>query len=143
MPTANDYLKQEIILDAYKRLRNAPRDTVNFGVRPNAEKCLAEYDLLQLALAGGDGNVIDISSMAEQFASVTAPVTPFITLLQCALRIVAQTPQVVDQAAAGQGMLVPPFGVDSEPLEIADYARMLTEAAAAIAAVGQMIGGDQ
>lgn len=138
MPTVNELLQQEITLEAYKRLRNAPRDTINYGVRPNAEKCLAEYEALQIALSGGNGTIPDISSMAESFATVTAPVTPFITLLQYAMRLVIMTPQLVDQAALQQGMLVAPFGVDlSEALDPADYANMLREAAAAILAVGQ------
>lgn len=138
MPTVNELLQQEIILDAYKHLRNAPRDTINFGVRPNAIKCLDEYATLQVALGGGGNGVPDISGMAESFATVTGPVTPFITLLQYAMQIIVQTPMIVDQTAAMQGMIVAPFGVDiSEPLDYADYAQMLTDAAAAIVATGQ------
>jgi hypothetical protein len=138
MPTINEYLEQEIILEAYKQLRNAPRDTINFGVRPNAIKCLAEYATLQTALSGGGDGVPDISSLAESFAAVTGPVTPFIALLQYAMQIVIMTPMIVDQAAAAQGMIVPPFGVDiSTPLDPAEYAATLQAAAAAIVATGQ------
>jgi len=138
MPTINEYLEQEIILEAYKRLRNAPRDTINFGVRPNAVKCLAEYATLQTALGGGADGVPDISALAAQFNEVTKNVTPFIVLLQFAMRIIIQTPQIVDQAAAAQGMIVPPFGVDiGKPLDYAEYVTMLQQAAAAIVTTGQ------
>lgn len=140
MSTVNELLQQEIILEAYKRLRNAPRDTINFGVRPNAIKCLAEYATLQTALSGGGDGIPDISALSESFATVTEPVAAFVTLLQFAMRIIIQTPRIIDQAAAAQGMIVPPFGIDiSQPLDPADYAAMLGEAAAAIMATGQAL----
>ncbi len=140
MSEINALLQQEIALGNYKQLRNAPRDTINHGVRPHAVKCLQEYASLQTALSGGGGGVPDISALAAQFATVTGPVTPFVDLLKAAMRIIIDTPRIVDQAAAAQGVITPPFGVDiSTPLDPADYAAMLAEAAGAIMATGQAL----
>ena len=133
MSTINELLQQEIAMGAYKNLRNAPRDTINYGVRPNAIKCLAEYALLQIALAGGNESVPDISGFAEMFTAVTSPVTPFITLLQFAMRIIIDTPVLVDQMATEQEMLVLPFSVTaSDPVNLEEYITMLQEAVEAL-----------
>lgn len=135
MPTINEYLEQEILLEQYKALRNAPRDTIRDRLVRVCEECLNQYDDLQIALSGGNEAIPDISALAGQFATVTGPVTPFINLLQATMQVIIATPKIVDQAAAAQGMLVAPFGVDiSTPIAPADYATLLTEAAQAIQA---------
>lgn len=116
----NELLEQEQIELAYQAYRNAPRNIIVTGVRPNAIQCLKAYENLQTALNGGDGEIIDISSKTEQFSIITASVTPFIALLQAAMQLIILTPQFVDQVAASQGMTIPPFGVN-EPVNPADY----------------------
>lgn len=147
MPTINEYLEQEILLEQYKGLRNAPRDTIRDRLVRVAEECLQQYDDLQIALTGGSETIPDISALAEQFATVTGPVTPFIQLLQATMRVIIATPKIVDQAAAAQGMSVAPFGVDiSTPIEPSEYAALLAAAAQAIqttAAAAQALTGDE
>ena len=148
MSNINEILTTEIIDEAYKKLRNAPRDTIRDRLVRVAAECLQQYDDLQVALGGGDEDrgIPDISSKSAQFATVTGQVTSFISLLQAAMRIIVQTTQIIDQAAVTQGMIVPPFGVNiSTPLDPADYAAMLAEAAAAIqgtAVALQAMGGE-
>jgi hypothetical protein len=140
MTTANELLQQEIIAKAYQDYRNAPRDTINHGVRPNAVLCLRQYSDLQTALTGGNEHIKDISSKAAEFAVVTAGVTPFITLIRYAMRIIIETPMIIDQAAAAQGMVVAPFGVDiSTPIDYVEYVTMLQQTAAAIHATAGAI----
>lgn len=142
MSEINALLEQQSTMLAYIELRNAPRDTIVRALIPDAKKCLAEYDRLQVALAGGDAErgIPNISALAADFATVTGPVTPFVNLLRFAMRIIIDTPRIVDQAATAQGMIIAPFGVDiSQPLDPAGYAQMLGEAAAAIMATGQAL----
>ena len=134
MSEINALLQEESTRRTYEDMRNAPRNTVRV-LRSDALKCLAEYDRLQVALQGGDSErgIPDISSLATHFAAVTGSVTPFINLMQFAMRIIVQTPQIIDHAALAQGIITPSFGVDiSQPLDPADYAQMLGEAAAVI-----------
>lgn len=142
MSEINALLTEEATRRAYEDMRNDTRTTITTGVEPNAKRCLAQYERLQVALSGGDAErgIPDISAYTEHFAKVTGPVTPFINLLQAALRIVVYTPKLIDQGAKAQGMTTPPFGVDtSTPLDPADYAAMLQQAAAAIQATGQAL----
>lgn len=123
----NELLEQEQIELAYQAYRNNHRNIIINGVRPNAIECLKAYNNLQIALTGGDENIRDISSKAEQFGIITASVTPFIALLQAAMELVILTPQFVDQVAASQGMAILPFGVN-EPINPVDYVASIQNA---------------
>ena len=146
MSEINALLTEEATRRAYEDMRNDTRTTITTGVEPNAKKCLAQYDRLQVALSGGDAErgIPDIGAYTEHFEKVTGSVTPFINLLQAALRIVVDTPRLIDQGAKAQGMIVVPFGVDiSQPLDPADYATMLAEAASAIQATAVALAAMQ
>lgn len=132
MPTVNELLLEEQIDDQYKKLRNTPRDIIINGVRPNAVQCLLAYNNLQIALNGGNEElgIPDISSKLESFTTITAQVTPFITAMQNAMKIVIDSPVVIDQLAALQGISILPFlniG-NGEVVDMNDYVLILVEA---------------
>jgi hypothetical protein len=134
MTTVNELLYQEKIDDAYKEYRNEPRNIINYGVRPNAQKCLESYNRLQIALAGGNDSIIDISSKSEVFSIITSSVLPFIAILQNAMKLIIDTPIFIDQLAAMQGMEVLPFlGVGSDSMITPEeYVILLYEAMTSI-----------
>lgn len=129
---------------AYLQARNAPRDTIRYGVRPNAVKCLAEYAYLLTALQGGDAEtgVPDMSAIAAYHANAVAGVTPFVDLMQHAMRIIIDTPALINQLALMQGQTVPPMGAEiNEPVNPTQYAALLMSTVAAIQAVGALMQG--
>lgn len=130
----------------YLQARNAPRDTIRYGVRPNAIKCLSEYAYLMTALQGGDAetSVPDMSAFLAYHSGAVAAVAPFIELMQHAMRIIIDTPALINQLALMQGQAVPPMGAEiNEPVDPADYAALLMSTAAAIQAVGALMQGGQ
>ncbi len=128
-------ITDEAAFNDYLAARNAPRDTITNGVRPNSVKAIDEYDALTGLLAG------DMSQFSAYHAQVTAGVLPFIELMKCAMKVMDQTPHLIDQSAAAAGS-VQPFGVDiSEPLSAADYIAMLNNTKAAVDSVITALSG--
>ena len=139
----------EFLALAYIQARNAPRDTIRYGVRPNCIKALAEYAWLVTALNGGDeeAGIPDMSANAAYHAASVAPVTPFITLMQQAMRILVDTPALINQLALLQGQTVPPMGAEiNDVIDPAEYAALLVSTGQAVQVVGALLqqlgGGD-
>lgn len=129
---------------AYLQARNAPRDTIRYGVRPNAVKAMAEYDRLLTALQGGDveAGIPDMSAMATYHANAVAPVTPFVDLMQAAMHILIDTPALINQLALMQGQTVAPMGAEiNEQINPVEYGALLQSTVAAIQAVGALMQG--
>lgn len=134
----------EFLALGYIQARNAPRDTIRYGVRPNAIKCMAEYGRLLTALQGGDeeNGVPDMSGMADYHATALAPVTPFVDLMQAAMEILIDTPALINQLALMQGETVPPMGAEiNDQVDPTEYGALLMSMVAAIQAVGALMQG--
>ena len=110
----------------YINMRNAPRDTLTYGVYPNSHKALREYDELVTALTGGDETIDDLSGMATYHANAIASVTPFIQAMQACMQSINKTMHVVNLLAilAGEDKI---FLIDPEELTIQDYLTGLQE----------------
>jgi hypothetical protein len=134
----------EAAYNRYLAARNAPRDRIVNGVRPNAIACLADYDRLAVALAGGSDDpdtgaaIPDMSAFADYHAGVVARVTPFVTMMYHAMAILRDTPALINQVAAANGEFKPFVGVDDQ-VDPAAYATLLQDAVEAIAAVGTIL----
>lgn len=129
---------------AYLQARNAPRDTIRYGVRPNAIKCLSEYAYLLTALEGGDTEtgVPDMSNMAAYHTNAVAAVAPFVDLMQDAMRILIDTPALISQLALMQGQTVAPMGQEiNDQVDPTEYGALLLSMVAAIQAVGALMQG--
>jgi hypothetical protein len=129
---------------AYLQARNSPRDTIRYGVRPNAIKALSEYAYLLTALNGGDTEtgVPDMSAILGYHVNAVAAVSPFVDLMQAAMRILIDTPALINQLALMQGQTVPPMGAEiTDVINPAEYATLLQSTADAIQAVGQLMQG--
>ena len=122
-------IADEAEYNQYIAARNKPRDTILHGVRPNAIKCLAEYEALIAALSG------DMSDFSDYHTSVVAAVSPYIELMKCAMKVLRDTPALINQGARAQDQF-PPFGEGlTDEVAPEDYATLLTETVAAIQAV--------
>lgn len=131
---------------AYLQARNAPRDTIRYGVRPNAIKCIDENKRLTIALNGGDveAGIPDMSAMLAYHVSAVAAVLPFVDLMQAAMQILIDTPALINQLAMLQGQTVRPMGEEiTDTINPADYAALLQSTVAAIQAVGALMQGGQ
>lgn len=129
---------------AYLQARNAPRDTIRYGVRPNAIKCMAEYGRLLVALRGGDveAGIPDMSGMATYHANAVAPVTPFMDLMQAAMHILIDTPALINQLALLQGETVPPMGQEiNDQVDPVAYGALLMSMVGAVQAVAALLQG--
>jgi len=134
-------LSDEGALRSYLDARNAPRDTITFGVRPNCIKAIAEYENLVASLSGDDDHE-DMSAYLDYHNSVVSQVSPFIEVMKCAMKIMRDTPQLVDQLAVAQEQDAP-FGVVADDmLDPADYAAMLSNTLTAISAVLTILSGE-
>lgn len=78
----------------YATVRNAPRDTMRYGVYPNADKALREYQALQAWLA-------DNPDWQQPHAEMVAAVLPHVTALQAAMTTIVTTMQAIERAAPG------------------------------------------
>lgn len=129
---------------AYLQARNAPRDTIRYGVRPNAVKCLDEYSFLLTALQGGDSDagIDDMSGFFAYHQNAVAAVSPFVDLMQHAMRIVIDTPALINQLALMQGEIVPPMGAEiNDTIDPTEYAALLMSTVTAIQSVGALMQG--
>lgn len=86
---------EENELIRYLAARDAPRQTMAFGVYPNAKKALAEYDALLLLLGG------DMLKFEEYHEELTKEVKLFVGQLQEALTTIVTTMEGIEQAAPG------------------------------------------
>lgn len=84
----------------YATMRNAPRDTMRYGVYPNAVKALAEYAALQQWL-------LDNPDWQQPHADMVAAVLPYVVTLQQAMQTIVGVMQVIEKAAPGT------FGIES------------------------------
>lgn len=135
----------------YLQARNAPRDTIRYGVRPNAIKCLSEYAYLVTALNGGQQPteeqpdlqpVPDMSAFLAYHTNAIAAVSPFVDLMQHAMRIIIDTPALINQLALLQGQTVLPMGAEiNEQIDPVEYGALLASTVAAIQTVGQLMQG--
>lgn len=78
----------------YATMRNAPRDTMRYGVYPNSVKALDDYAALEAWLT-------DHSDMADSHAAMIAAVAPHIATLQESMQTIISTMQMIEQAAPG------------------------------------------
>lgn len=85
----------------YANMRNAPRDTMRYGVYPNAAKALEQYQELQAWLT-------DNPDWQQPHADMVSAVLPHITTLQNAMQTIVDTMQSIEQAAPGT------FGIELE-----------------------------
>ncbi len=134
----------EFLALGYIQARNAPRDTIRYGVRPNAIKCMAEYGRLLVALQGGDeeNGIPDMSGMATYHANAMAAVSPFVDLMQAAMHILIDTPALINQLALMQGQTVAPMGEEiNDQVNPTEYGALLLSMVAAIQAVGALMQG--
>lgn len=131
---------------AYLQARNAQRDTIRHGVRPNAIKALSEYAYLLTALQGGDTEtgVPDMGAMLAYHVNAVAAVSPFVDLMQAAMKILIDTPALINQLALMQGQTVPPMGAEiNDTVDPTEYGALLQSTVAAIQAVGQLMQGGE
>jgi hypothetical protein len=134
----------EFLALGYIQARNAPRDTIRYGVRPNAIKCMAEYGRLLVALRGGDveAGIPDMSGMATYHANAVAPVTPLVDLMQAAMHILIDTPALINQLALLQGETVAPMGEEiTDQVDPTEYGALLLSMVAAVQTVGALMQG--
>lgn len=134
----------EFLALGYIQARNAPRDPIRYGVRPNAIKCMAEYGRLLVALQGGDeeNGIPDMSGMATYDANAVAAVSPFVDLMQAAMHILIDTPALINQLALMQGQTVAPMGEEiNDQVNPTEYGALLLSMVAAIQAVGALMQG--
>jgi hypothetical protein len=142
-------INDERIFNRYLAMRHAPRDTLVFGVHPNAHKALVEYEYLTIALSGGNDSIDDLSSMATYHAGAVAAVTPFIAALRAAMKTINDTMHIVNVLAAATGQDAP-FAIEPEEITVQAYiatlqsaVATLTATAQATAAIAQQLGGGE
>jgi len=130
-------IEDESAYNAYLTARNAPRDTIIHGVRPNSIKTIAEYETLLVSLQN------EMFEFADYHVGVVSPVAPFIEIMQCAMMIMRDTPSLINQGARAQGIF-PPFGEDlKDTVELNDYAALLTNTVTAIQGVASALQGSR
>lgn len=137
-------IDDEIAALVYLQARNAPRDGIRYGVRPNCIDVINKYNRLLVGLQGGDAEagIPDMSAMAAYHANAVASVTPFVDLMQDAMRILIDTPALINQLALLQGETVPPMGAEiNDQIDPAEYGALLASMVAAIQAVGALMQG--
>lgn len=78
----------------YATMRNAPRDTMRYGVYPNAVKALGQYQALQQWL-------LDNPDWQQPHADMVSAVLPYVTALQAAMTTIVTTMQAIERAAPG------------------------------------------
>ena len=101
---------EEIEFDKYKAARDAPRQTMAFGVYPNAKKALVEYDALIGLLSG------DMAKFESYHEEVTKEVKLYVGMLQEALTTIVQTMEGIELAAPGTfGIPMPPPVPQEQP----------------------------
>jgi hypothetical protein len=134
----------EFLALGYIQARNAPRDGIRYGVRPNCIDVINKYNHLLIALQGGDveAGIPDMSGMAVHHANAVAPVTPFVDLMQAAMKILIDTPALINQLALMQGQTVAPMGEEiNDQVDPTEYGALLLSMVAAIQAVGALMQG--
>lgn len=87
----NQQLEQ---IQQYATMRNAPRDTMRYGVYPNADKALREYQALQSWLA-------DNPDWQQPHADMVAAVLPYVVTLQQAMTTIVTVMRAIEKAAPG------------------------------------------
>lgn len=137
-------ITDEAAFNTYLLARNAPRDSIRYGVRPNCAKALSEYAWLLTALQGGQQpteeqpelpTIPDMSAFATYHANATAPVAPYVSLMQKCMEVLVATPALINQAAVTQG-IAPPFGADiNDAVSLSDYSALLLATVQAIQSV--------
>lgn len=78
----------------YATMRNAPRDTMRYGVYPNAVKALEQYQELQSWL-------VDNPDWQQPHANMVAAVLPHVTALQAAMMTIVTVMLAIEKAAPG------------------------------------------
>ena len=78
----------------YATMRNAPRDTMRYGVYPNVDKALREYQALQQWLT-------DNPDWQQPHADMVAAVLPYVQTLQAAMTTIVTTMQAIERTAPG------------------------------------------
>lgn len=118
----------------YMAMRNAPRDTLVYGVHPNSHKALAEYAVLLEALQGGHEatdeepwTTVDLSGMATYHANAIASVTPFVAAMQVSMATINSTMHIVNLLAVATGQDAP-FAIEAEEITVQDYLTTLATA---------------
>lgn len=78
----------------YVAMRDAPRDTMRYGVYPNAAKAMEQYQALQVWLT-------DNPDWQQPHADMVAAVLPHVTALQAAMTTIVTTMQAIEKASPG------------------------------------------
>ena len=117
----------------YIAMRNAPRDTLIYGVHPNSHKALQEYEDLVTALGGGNETIDDLSDMAIYHANAVASVTPFVSCMQSGMLTINQTMHIVNLLAVANGDDAP-VAIQPEEITVQDYLTTLSTAIATLQA---------
>lgn len=101
-------VQDERAFEAYKALRNLPRNSLTHSVYAGSKITLQHYADLEAALSG------DMSDYAEYHATSTAPVAEHIETLRAAMETIVQVVETVETFAPGTfGVTLP----DPEPEE--------------------------
>lgn len=108
MPIEITTAENEREYEAYRALRDTPRNIMAHGVYPNIVKMLSAYQVLSDALAG------DMSGYAEYHDGITAAVAPHIASIQEWSQNIIDTVQAIETAAPGT------FGIPMPAEEPAD-----------------------
>jgi hypothetical protein len=81
-------------IQQYATMRNAPRDTMTYGVYPNSVKALSEYQALLSWLS-------EHPDWQQSHADMIAAVAPHIATLQQAMQTIVAVMRAIEQAAPG------------------------------------------
>lgn len=142
-------INDERTFNRYLTMRNAPRDTMVYGVHPNAHKALEQYANLVTALSGGSETIDDLSSMATYHANTVASVTPFVAAMQAAMQTINDTMHIVNLLATATGQDAP-FAIEAEDITVQQYLTTLATAISTLQATqtatqqaAQALGGGE
>lgn len=128
-------------LKLYERLRDAPRQRLEYGIYPSAEAALAEYATLLLALQGGDETTPDLSEYAEFHTNTLAQVNSFVMAIQSSIKVSNDTMQIINLLASISQPHEPiPFNIPAKEIQVADYIVTLQTAIATLTATAQAMG---
>ena len=138
-------ITDEQVFQQYASMRNAPRDTLVYGVYPNCDKADAQYESLVLALGGGNETTPDLSAYAAYHAQITASVAPFIAAIQSGMSVIHDSMHITNVLAQ---MTNQPkgFAIEDDAITLQDYMTTLQAAIATLTATIQTVeqlGGGQ
>lgn len=102
-------VQDERAFEAYKALRNLPRNSLTHSVYAGSKITLRHYVNLEAALAG------DMSDYAEYHAASTAPVAEHIETLRAAMETIVQVVEAIETFAPGTFGVALPDPEEEQP----------------------------